>query len=259
MQRLLRGDIVHFDHLCDALAALENGDGAGRAVVLCSRDQRRHQVGVAANCNEDVRCVKNVLLLRHIARDGRQQPDIRARVAPADIFRIWCCLWLQVPDAAAVKPYGLVVDLAEQLIADREIVRALLPVLAVGLQRLIGWRCNHKPDTSLRHDLLHRRQIVHAGGKMQDTFRLDRLHHPAAVIGVQSDEMPLRANGIGVGCDPVHTQGVLLPVKLQHRLELVGKIFDIGVVEKCAAEAPHDATCRIDEDIGRGIFEPSQL
>ena len=39
-------------------------------------------------------------------------------------------------------------------------------------------------DTCLRHELLHRRQIVRAGGKMQDTFRLDRLHHPAAVIGV---------------------------------------------------------------------------
>ena len=94
---------------------------------------------------------------------------------------------------------------------------------------------------------------------MQDTFRLDRLHHPTAVIGVQSDEMPLRPDGIGVGCDPVHAQRILLPVKLQHRLELVGKILDIWISQEIPAEATHDAACRIDEDIRRGVLEPSQL
>ena len=144
------------------------------------------------------------------------------------------------------------------LVANRGAVaaRVIRTLRRMGIESVAVYS---EADAGLRHELLHGGNVIRAGGQMQDAFRFDCLDHPAAVVSVQPEEVPLRADGVGVRRDAVHAQGVLLPVKLQHRLELVGKIFDIGVVEKCAAEASHDVSGRVDEHVGRGIFEPSQL
>ena len=166
---------------------------------------------------------------------------------------------LQVADAAAVEPYRIVVDLLQQLVADRQEVRSSVPVLAIRRQHRRGRHGQHKLDARRRKQLLHRRQIRRIRGDVIEALRAALLDAPASVVCLDPEPPSVFVHDL-LDCGRLkYAERCLGSVEDKNGLQLVGQQINVDIRINLRRQAALDLRVLADVDIRGGVCRPRKL